>query len=346
MLSPRFEPLQAGRDFNGLEDASTAVKFAAALSLSAFFIEAAKRAARADLICSHWLAPSGFAGALLSRLLKKPHVTIEHSGALHMLARLRGGRALTGFIVRGSSRVITVSEDLKRKLTNLCPASAAKTEIIPMGIAVGAWAEVASSGELKARRVLFVGRLSEVKGVDVLLKAAALVGDLELIIAGDGERRPEYESLARDLGLNARFPGRISAAERDELLRSSDVVAIPSIVMGGGRTEGMPVICLEAMASGSAVVAARAGGLAEIVRDGHNGLLCEPGNPHALAVALKTVLESDELRRHLGYNARQTAKQYEWPALGERFRRVLREVLEENDSFIRDKRYETGSAGC
>jgi glycosyltransferase involved in cell wall biosynthesis len=346
MLPRRFDPLQAGRDFNGLGDATVAVKFAALLSLSAFFIEAAKRAARADLICSHWLAPSGLAGALLSRALKKPHVTIEHSGALHMLARLRGGRALARFIIRGSNRVITVSDDLRRKLTSLCPASEAKTEIIPMGIVGGEQAEAAGSGDTRARRVLFVGRHSEIKGVDVLLKAAALVGGLELIIAGDGERRSEYESLARDLGLNARFPGRISAAERDELFRSSDVVAIPSIVMDGGRTEGMPVICLEAMASGIAVVAARAGGLAEIVCDGHNGLLCEPGDPRSLANTLRIVLGSVELRRKLGYNARLTARQYEWPALGPRFSRVLREVLEENDSFIRDKRYETGSAGC
>jgi glycosyltransferase involved in cell wall biosynthesis len=263
-----------------------------------------------------------------------------------MLARLRGGRALTRFIVRGSSRVITVSEDLKRKLTSLCPDSATKTEIIPMGIAGSASAEAAGSGEPEARRVLFVGRLSEVKGVDVLLKAAALVGGLELIIAGDGERRREYEWLARDLGLNARFLGRLTAAERDELFRSSEVVAIPSIVLDGGRTEGMPVICLEAMASGKAVVASRVGGLAEIVRDGHNGLLCEPGDLRSLADALKIALDNDELRRQLGYNARLTAKQYEWSALGPRFCRALREVLEKNDSFIRDKRYETGSADC
>jgi glycosyltransferase involved in cell wall biosynthesis len=100
------------------------------------------------------------------------------------------------------------------------------------------------------------------------------------------------------------------------------------------------------MASGKTVVASRAGGLAEIVRDGHNGLLCEPGDPRSLANTLRIVLGSVELRRKLGYNARLTARQYEWPALGPRFSRVLREVLEENDSFIRDKRYETGSAGC
>ncbi len=346
ILPYRFDPLQAGRDFNRLASSSALIKFAAALSLSAFVIKAAKKAAAADLICSHWLAPSGLVGALVSRALNKPHVVIEHSGALHMLSRLRGGGAIARFIVARSNRVITVSEDLKRKLTTLCPDAAPKIDVIPMGIAGRASTCVESGSEAPARRVLFVGRLSEVKGVNVLLKAVALVGGVELIIAGDGERRREYETLARAMGLNALFAGRITAAERESLFRSSDVVAIPSIVLDGGRTEGMPVICMEAMASGKTVVASRVGGLAEIVRDGHNGLLCEPGDPRALADALSVALDSAELRRHLGLNAALTAKQYVWSALGPRFSRVLREALEEHDSVIRDKRYEAGNAGC
>jgi colanic acid/amylovoran biosynthesis glycosyltransferase len=120
--------------------------------------------------------------------------------------------------------------------------------------------------------ILFIDRLTEVKGVDVLVRAMLRIGSARLVVAGDGDQRRALEALARKLSIDAVFLGQVDASERDQLLAQSKVVVVPSRVLQSGRTEGTPVVCLEAMAAGRPVIAARVGGLAEIIVDGHNGL--------------------------------------------------------------------------
>src|SRR3546814_2372443 len=78
---------------------------ASSVSLLSFVVYAFKLALRADVICSHWMVPCGLFGALIARVLGKPHVVIEHSGGLHLLRRVRAGRCLARFIVNGANRV-------------------------------------------------------------------------------------------------------------------------------------------------------------------------------------------------------------------------------------------------
>lgn len=337
------DPFQASVDFNNLRSERLAVKLASAVSFASFFKDAIRLATRADVICSHWLVPSGMIGSLLSRMLNKPHLAIEHSGALHLLAGTRGGAHLARFIVNGCDRVVTVSEDLKRKLLALCHGASGKVEVIPMGIQQRGIIKNARSKPEKA--VLFIGRLAEVKGVDVLLKAAREMDGARLLIAGDGEQRSALETLARNLSVNAEFLGQVEAAGRDALLAACEVAVIPSRVLPDGRTEGTPVVCLEAMAAGLPVVASGVGGLAEVVIDGHNGLLFEPENHRMLAEKLKLVFGDDILRRKLSENARLTAYDYSWSRIGARFSEIIKGTLE-NDSINYDQTVNTGNARC
>jgi len=340
-LPRAIDPFQATVDFNTLASKGMATKLAAAVSAAGFLKDAARLARRADVVCSHWLLPSGLVGAIVSRLTRKPHIAIEHSGALHLLASMHGGGALARFIASGSHRIITVSEDLKAKLVALCPEAAAKTEAIPMGIVLDESPECAASdcaGSRDNPTVVFIGRLTEVKGVDLLLRAAAELCGLRLIIAGDGDERARLELLARDLSVDAVFLGKTGADERDRLLALADAVVVPSRVMGDGRTEGMPVVCLEAMAAGRVVVASRAGGLPEIIVDGHTGLLFEPGDVHALARLLARVIGDEVLRLRISANARMAARSYGWAQIGARFSRVIRDCLNEDGTILYDQR--------
>ena len=327
LLPARFNPFQSATDLNHLREASLRTKLAAAITLLSFFIRAAKLALRADVICSHWLLPSGLLGAVLSMLLGKPHVAVEHSGALHLLADWRGGALLTRFIVAGSRRVVVVSQDLRCKLITLCPAAADKCEVMPMGVETKRRADVVHANSL--RHILFIGRLTRIKGVDLLIEALRHEGRARLIIAGDGPERPLLERLAAELAINVEFLGQINAARRDALLASCDVVVIPSRLVGN-RSEGMPVVCLEAMAAGCAVIASSTGGLAEIIRDPHNGLLFEPGNALMLAEKLHRLLEDAALRRRLGENAWRTAAEYAWPRVAAVYARLIKESLNRN----------------
>ncbi len=330
LLPEWLDPFQASRDFNSLRTQNFSVKLASAISFASFFKDAIKLASRADVICSHWLVPSGLTGSLLSRMLKKPHIAVEHSGALHLLAGMRGGARLARFIVGGCHRVVTVSEDLKQKLLALCPDAGDKAEVVPMGVQHCEAIDNTQS-ELK-KTILFIGRLTEVKGVDVLLKAMQGIDGAQLLIAGEGEQRNTLETLAQSFSVNAKFLGRVEATIRDRLLSSCAAIVIPSRVLADGRTEGTPVVCLEAMAAGLPVVASSVGGLAEVIIDGHNGLLFEPGNHRMLAEKLRLVSSDALLRRKLSQNAHLTAMDYSWPRIGARFSEIIKGTLENHST--------------
>ncbi len=352
------DALQASEDLNDLRAKSSLVKLATCLAMACFFFAALRLALKADVVCSHWLVPSGLVGALISRLLGKPHVAVEHSGALHLLGRRRGARLVARFVVGASDRVITVSEDLKRKLTALSPDAAGRVAVAPMGVhprssnapsneSTRSTPEV-RGGRLRnsGKMILFVGRLTEIKGLDVLLKAMRGLEGLELLVAGDGPRRRALESLARELSINAKFLGRVSAAERDELFARSDAVVIPSRIIPDGRTEGMPLVCLEAMMAGRPVIAARAGGLGELIDDGENGLLFEPGDDLMLAGKLKLVLNDSDLLRRISANGERTAARYSWAHAGPQFCAIVKSVLKKNESNIYDHECDARQAGA
>jgi glycosyltransferase involved in cell wall biosynthesis len=377
LLPTRFNPFQSATDLNRLREASVPVKLAAAIALIGFLAKALRLALQADVICSHWLLPSGLIGALLSRCTGKPHIAVEHSGALHLLASMRGGKWLGRFIVAGSRRVVVVSQDLQRKLIALCPDASRKSTVIPMGVEANhgsfdiscrgdrLWspqiANQAISDDERAYQpgatrdgppymetkpsILFIGRLTKIKGVDVLLEALRVNHSARLIIAGDGPERNRLEQLAARLSINVEFVGQINAATRDTLLASCDVVVIPSRLLASQRTEGTPVVCLEAMAAGCAVIASRTGGLAEIIRDQHNGLLFEPDNAPMLASKLRLLLNDAALRAHLGQNARRTAMDYAWPRVAATFARLIKDSLND-DAIDNDTSANAERAAC
>jgi glycosyltransferase involved in cell wall biosynthesis len=327
-----LDPFNAGADLNDLASGSLLAKFAAVVSMLCFFARALPLALRADAICSHWMVPGGLVGALISRVLGKPHVVVEHSGALHLLTRMRGGRLLARFIVEGSDRIVTVSADLKRKLIELSPEAKNSVAVIPMGVRVRSSSEVLSTGS-QTRTILFIGRLTEIKGLDVLLRAMEGLVDSRLVVAGDGHCSDELKHLARSLSVDARFVGRIGASERQRLLSTCDVVVIPSRVLTDGRTEGSPVVCLEAMAAGRAVIASRVGGLAEVIVDGENGLLFEQGDARMLKEKLSLVLSDGRLRLELAENAQRFTEAFEWSRIGSRYSRIIKNAVKENDAI-------------
>ena len=347
-----IDMFQATRDFNGLAVNNIGAWLAFICSFSLYFIKAIRLAARSDVVCSQWLVPSGLVGALIARLTGRPHVVVEHSGALHLLSRMRSGRLIARFIVSSAECVVVVSKDLKQKLVTLCDDASSKTEVIPMGVRVRESQDKSARAADRlpvARRapaesnksmILFIGRLTEVKGTDVLLRAMSDVESARLVIAGDGEQRPYLEALASALKVDATFLGQVDARRRNQLLAECVALVIPSRILPDGRTEGTPVVCLEAMAAGLAVVASRVGGLAEVIIDGNNGLLFEPENHRMLAEKIKRVLDDLALYQALSRNARLTAADYSWAGIGARFSKIINDARR-NDPINYDAVNET-----
>ena len=176
-------------------------------------------------------------------------------------------------------------------------------------------------------RLLFVGRLEAVKGVDVLLRAFARVRrshpGAELVLIGDGEQREDLEQLVDDLGARdaVRFLGWIGEEEVRSAMAESTAVVIPSV-----WPENLPTVALEAMGVGRAIVASRVGGMPELIKDGQTGLLTRPYDVNDLARALSTVLDDPALARHMGERAHGQSDTFSMthfvPALVDLYERV------------------------
>jgi glycosyltransferase involved in cell wall biosynthesis len=165
--------------------------------------------------------------------------------------------------------------------------------------------EVADLGPSRAPLVVAVSRHDPRKGVHVLIQALARLRrqgvSFRACLVGPGPLLEAHRRLSRDLGLDGTvaIPGLVE--DPRSYLAVADVFALPSLVEGSGS-----VSLIEALEAGLAVVVSAVDGLPEDVSDGVEGYLVRPGDPDALAAALRQIVESPELRRRLGAGARRT----------------------------------------
>ncbi len=178
--------------------------------------------------------------------------------------------------------------------------------------------------------ILCIGRLIREKGFDVALNAFANVResfpDARLTVAGDGPERPALEEQARSLGLegSVTFPGWVEPDSVFDLISRSTVMAIPS-----RWREPFGLVAIEAALMARPVVAARTGGLAEVVIDGKTGYLVGKENPLALAERLKLLLSQPRLAEGLGQAARKdTIERFSIDANVDAYDALYRRVLD------------------
>jgi glycosyltransferase involved in cell wall biosynthesis len=156
--------------------------------------------------------------------------------------------------------------------------------------------------------VIVPRRLAPKNGVEFAVRALALMPDRpQLLLAGSGPEQERLTDLVRELNLEAdvTFLGALNHAVLLPLVATADVVLIPSVPVHGIE-EATSIAAIEAMASGRTVLASNIGGLKELICDGINGLLIEPGNPAELAATLTALLGDPKLRQTLGAAARQS----------------------------------------
>lgn len=160
--------------------------------------------------------------------------------------------------------------------------------------------ESSTAGGSNADGLLYCGRLSREKGVDVLIRAMAALPDCRLRIAGDGPERRELETLAHSVAPERlEFVGHCSMADVLRALRESRIVIVPSVWY-----ENCPYSILEAFAARKPVIASRIGGIPELVADGETGRLVPPGDARALADGIRRLWDDPHEARRLGENAR------------------------------------------
>ncbi|MCF2906675.1 glycosyltransferase family 4 protein [Octadecabacter sp. CECT 8868] len=182
------------------------------------------------------------------------------------------------------------------------PAHWDRMRIVHCGVEPAKYAEPRTAPQGKT--MIFVGRLAAVKGVRVLIEAFAEVQkadpEARLVLVGDGPERGDIESYIAELGCEdgVRLAGYLSQDEVAEELRAADLFVLPSFA------EGVPVVLMEALASGLPVIATRIAGIGELVTPGETGELVAPGDVAGLTTAITTLLNDADMRNKMGENGR------------------------------------------
>jgi L-malate glycosyltransferase len=280
-----------------------------------------------DIIHVHFAVPAGAAAWILSRLTGIPYVLTAHLGDIPGGVPEKTGRwfrwvfPFTIPIWRGAAGIVTVSEytrSLIRQKYNIDPI------VIPNGINM----EVPNPSGLQVHRppvVVFAGRFMPQKNLIELVEMLALVQDLswKCIMLGDGPLLDEVKRTIAAHKLEQRFdlPGWVTTETVLARFAESDLLFMPSL------SEGLPVVGLQALAMGLAIVASRAGGNVELVESGSNGFLADPGDRQAFSGALRSLLSDPKALQNARQASRALAGRFDIRTVTDRYETIFQEII-------------------
>jgi D-inositol-3-phosphate glycosyltransferase len=306
---------------------------------------------RYDVLHSHyWL--SGLAAEPLRAAWGAPIVHMYHT-----LARLKNLVAQTpgelepllraeceADVMRFADRIVAATTIEREQMASLYGADSGKVAVIPPGVDLSLFRPLPCS-EARASiglppdhsMVLFVGRIQPIKGLDLLIRAMALLLRRNpglrdqtslVVIGGHGDPDADEEmrrlnTLRDDLGVGdlVTFLGSRDQDTLVDYYNAATTVVVPSYY------ESFGMVALEAMACGTPVIATDVGGLSLNVADGYNGYLIESGDVDALAYKIGLLITQDELRRHLGVQARRWAERFDWGVITDETLAVYADAL-------------------
>ncbi|KKL52569.1 hypothetical protein LCGC14_2284170, partial [marine sediment metagenome] len=287
----------------------------------------------------YWL--SGWVGQALKARWNVPHVIMFHTlgevkNRAHISQREPDYRiAGERLVAQGADRIICASEGERRALTEHYGVPPARAVQVPCGVDTD---HFRPRSRVRARRrlclpqdeplVLYVGRIEPLKGIDILLRAAAETeGRFCLLVVGgdsrDARRKAELRRLAAEMGIAERvfFQDAVSHERLPLYYNAADICVVPSYY------ESFGLVAVEAMACGVPVVASRVGGLLETVRHGETGYLVSQRCPEPFAERLELLLDNELLRRSLGRMARSAVERFRWAEVASQVEDVYHELV-------------------
>lgn len=281
---------------------------------------------RPDLIHAHFAVPAGAAAFALSKLTGIPYVLTAHLGDVPGAVPEKTDRwfqfvyPFTHSIWKSAGRVVAVSEftrSLARRHYQV------PIDVIHNGVDLAALPPWQPGNG--APRILFAGRFMEQKNPEHLVEALIRLRDLPwtCAMAGDGPLFEPVRQRVESAGLMERFsfPGWVTPEQVLDLMAVSDLLALPS------RSEGLPVVGVQGLAMGLALVLSDAGGNVELVQPGGNGCLFPAGDLDALTESLQSLLASPSAIQSAQAKSRAMAKAFDLGVIVEKYETVFQEVI-------------------
>ena len=295
---------------------------------------------RFDIIHAHWSLPQGLTGIICKRISKIPCIITLHGSDVHGL-KYPGLKWLNAKVINWSDACTANSSETARMAQHITMKD--DIVVVPMGVdprflSAGLGRNVQRpSSRVEDRRILYAGRLIDLKGVDYLIRALPAVlkeyPETRLMVVGSGPMKDALINLSTRLNLSDKVDF-IDAVPREKLLEyylSAGLFVLPSIVNDKGETEGLGVVLLEAMACGVPVVGSAVGGIPDIIKDEKTGLLARPKEPDSLAEKITRIFSESSLRRKIVENGYKLVEEnFSWDRISETFIGIYREVLNQS----------------
>ena len=268
-----------------------------------------------DINHTHFILPDGLVSYILKKLAGLPYIITAHGSDVpgYNPNRFKLGHKLLSApwrkVIQGAGQIVCPSESLKSLVLTRTPGT--KVAVIPNGIDIN---KFQINGN-KQKRILLVSRMFERKGIQYFLRALEGL-DLEhdVNIVGDGPYLRTLQQIAGNLKAKVRFCGWLenTSLELKELFETSSIFVFTS------ESENFPIVLLEAMAAGMAIITTKDTGCAEVVGDA--GLLVESRNPIAIREALIKLTNNPNFCRELGQAARSRLEgNFTWSTIAKRY---------------------------
>ena len=243
---------------------------------------------------------------IISLILRQTIVLHSHGAGFHIFYRNLPSsiKKIVNFLFGKCDRLIVLSNSWKEFYTTNLGLAANKIVVMQNPVKIPLSPQVKQKSD--TIKFLFLGRIGNRKGAFELIEAFGSITEpartkANLILAGDGDIK-QARDLVKKYRLTRQITVRdwVNSEERDALLANSDVFVLPS------HNEGLPMALIEAMSFGLATITTPVGGIPELIFDGDNGLLVEPGNIPELASTMQSMIEDESTRNSLGIRAEQT----------------------------------------
>lgn len=307
--------------------------------LSEFFhIKKILKKEKISTIHAHWILPQGFLGVVFKKIYKIPLIITVHAGDIFPLNN-RFLKKIAKFSLDNCD-YCTVNSTATKKAVLEISNRIRDIRIIPMGVDLRLFnpnkknKSIKNKLKIKKQVLLTVGRLAEKKGFKYLIKAMPAVlkkfPEAKLIIVGSGPEKEDLIKLSNELKINKNiiFTGELQNKILPEYYATADVFILPSIITKTGDTEGLGVVLLEAIASGTAVIGSGVGGIPDIIKNGKTGLLVKQKNPGELAKAIIKLLSDNNLRKRLIKNGqRHIVEGYSWDKVSRKFYEIYNKLV-------------------
>lgn len=283
---------------------------------------------RFDVVHAHWLFPQGFVAGIAKCLLPRfPALVCTSHGT--DLNSLQGGMftRIKRFAIRQSDAFTVVSAAMQVKAQSL-GVDLQKTSVIPMGVDAGMLFTPDTTAQRAPRQLLFVGRLDEQKGIELLIRAMpdvlARYPDCTLKIIGHGPQREKLQQRVDQLGLVERivFVGAVPNTELPSHFRTATLMVFPSV-----GAEGLGLVCAEALACGCPVVASDLPAVQEVVQHEVGGLIFRQGDCKHLTSQVLLMLSDPARRSAMGVAGRaHVLAHFDWNQVADAFTYVFNRV--------------------